>query len=66
MFDIYCTSCDAFHLIGTRSLTAFRNTDGGPVGRATCPNGHEVIVDFSAGRARKPAVHSDHRTTVAA
>ena len=58
MFDIYCSSCDHVYLVGTRSLTAFRNTDGAPVARARCPHGHDVIVDFSTERARRPAVTS--------
>lgn len=54
MYDIYCPTCDHIYIVGTASLTAFRNTDRGPVGQATCPVGHEVVVDFSTARAQRP------------
>jgi len=54
MFDIYCSTCDLVYIVGTASLTGFANTDAGPLGRAVCPAGHEVVVDFGAGRARRP------------
>jgi hypothetical protein len=54
MFDIYCSTCDRIYIVGTASLTAFGNTDDGALGRAACPVGHEVVVDFSASRARRP------------
>jgi hypothetical protein len=58
MFDIYCPICDHVYLVGTRSLTSFANREGGPAARARCPRDHEVVVDFSTSRARRPATPS--------
>ena len=49
MFDIYCSTCDRIYIVGTASLTGFANTDNGPLGRVSCPVGHDVVVDFGAG-----------------
>ena len=54
MFDIYCSTCDRIYIVGTASLTGFANTDNGPLGRVACPVGHDVVVDFGAGRAGRP------------
>ncbi len=42
MFVIHCATCQLRHLVGTRSITSFRNTDDGPELVLTCPKGHEA------------------------
>ncbi len=42
MFVIHCPTCQNRQLVGTRSITSFRNTDDGPVLTFRCPKGHEA------------------------
>jgi hypothetical protein len=57
MFDIHCAQCGHAHLVGTRSITAFGNTDRGPVAVVRCPRGHLVTHEFRhpVAAAKTPA-----------
>lgn len=55
MFDLYCPTCDCTYLVGPRSLRALVNTGDGPVGVATCLEGHVSEVAFRPPDRRAPA-----------
>ena len=54
MFDIHCNHCHKDYIVGTRSLLALSGVRGDLHGRARCPLGHEVDVDFTARCATCP------------
>lgn len=51
MFSIHCPLCDQNHLVDTKFIEAFDNTDHGPVAVVRCLNGHRVVTDFGRGLA---------------
>jgi hypothetical protein len=60
MFDIHCNDCHTDYIVGPRSLLALTGARGRLHGRAQCPLGHEVDVDFSAQCATCPPAASSH------
>ena len=61
MFLINCSDCSSRHLVGSRSIRQFFNSDDGPIALVVCPLGHDVILRFrdqttlSAGAAAEQA-----------
>ncbi len=53
MFSIHCPVCDQNHLVTTKSIITFDNTDGGPIAVVRCLNGHEVVTAFG-----RPLAHN--------
>ena len=58
MFDIHCHTCGHRYLVGTRAITAFRNTDDGPLAAVRCPRGHIVTHAFHGHTAPRRPVRS--------